>query len=103
MWGAEHPETLATASNLVIRLADVGRVGETRVLGEETLERRLRVLGEDHPETRRTATWLAELGAEQEEPSVGRVNPVPASLPLLLLPPHAEGGEGVASFGAYWL
>lgn len=69
--GTEHPDTLSTADNLAVHLWDVGRVGEARVPGEETLERRPRVLGEDHPETRRTAAWLAELGAEQEEPRSG--------------------------------
>ncbi|OPG04717.1 hypothetical protein B1R27_23865 [Streptomyces sp. GKU 895] len=70
MLGAEHPDTLSTAANLAVDLADVGRVQEARVLGEETLERRRRVLGEDHVETRRTARWLAELG-EEEEPRSG--------------------------------
>ncbi|MER6186409.1 tetratricopeptide repeat protein [Streptomyces sp. NPDC001652] len=70
VWVSDHPGTLSTANNLAVHLRDTGRVEEARVLGEETLERR-RVLGEDHPETQRTAGWLASLGEEPESPGAG--------------------------------
>ncbi|MDV9175899.1 FxSxx-COOH system tetratricopeptide repeat protein, partial [Streptomyces sp. W16] len=66
--GEDDPETLIAASNLAIRLADVGRVEEAVVLGEGTLARRRRVLGEDHPNTLIAASNLANRLAD-----VGRV------------------------------
>jgi hypothetical protein len=66
--GVEHPDTLRTAYNLAISLADVGRVEEALALGEQTLERRRRVLGEDHAETRRAAAWLEKMGMKQDKP-----------------------------------
>ena len=69
-WGCGR-DTLLTAYNLSIDLASVGRVREACVLGEETLERRRRVLGEDHPDTRRTAVWVEGLVKGQGEPGAG--------------------------------
>ena len=69
--GLDHPDTLSTAYNLAVDLVAVGRVGEARVLGEETLEGRRRVLGEGHPDTQKTACGLASLGEEPETPGAG--------------------------------
>src|SRR6266704_145798 len=77
--GEDHPDTLAAASNLAVSLravgghpgtltsagslvASVGHPGEyqaARELGEDTLARRRRVLGEDHPDTLTSADNLA--------------------------------------------
>ncbi|MCX5357206.1 tetratricopeptide repeat protein [Streptomyces sp. NBC_00124] len=69
--GWDHPDTLSTAYNLAVDLADVGRVEEALALGEETLERRRRVLEEGHPDTQKTARWLESLGEEPETPGAG--------------------------------
>ncbi|MFI6401421.1 FxSxx-COOH system tetratricopeptide repeat protein [Streptomyces sp. NPDC050548] len=66
--GGDAPETLIAAINLAVRLADVGRVEEAVVLGEETLARQRRVLGEYHPDTLITASNLVAHLAD-----VGRV------------------------------
>lgn len=42
--------SVTTAPNLAIRLADAGRVEEACAMGEDTLARQRRVLGEDHPD-----------------------------------------------------
>ena len=42
---------MASASNLVMILGRVGEDQAARELGEDTLDRRRRVLGEDHPDT----------------------------------------------------
>ncbi|GAA3071330.1 hypothetical protein GCM10010448_62680 [Streptomyces glomeratus] len=67
-----------TASNLAVRLAVLGRTEEARTLGEDTLTRRRRVLGEDHPDTLATASNLAidlaalgQLDAAREDPDTG--------------------------------
>ena len=77
--GEDHPDTLASASGLAVSLravggytgtlisasnlaAGVGHSGEhqaARELGEDTLARRRRVLGEDHPDTLASASGLA--------------------------------------------
>jgi hypothetical protein len=76
--GEDHPDTLAAASGLAIslravgghpgtvtsagNLASIGHPGEyqaARELGEDTLARRRRVLGEDHPDTLTSAHGLA--------------------------------------------
>src|ERR1700722_15515287 len=77
--GEDHPDTLASADGLAIRLRAVGgypgslisastpapgigHSGEhqaARELGEDTLARRRRVLGEDHPDTLASANGLA--------------------------------------------
>src|ERR1017187_4424886 len=77
--GEDHPDTLASADGLAISLravgghpgtltsvgslfASVGHPGEhqaARELGEDTLARRRRVLGEDHPDTLASADNLA--------------------------------------------
>ena len=87
--GEDHPDTLAAASGLALSLRAVGghpgtvtsasnaasivlhrgEHQEARELGEDTLDRRRRVLGEDHPDTLTSAFILAaqlsELGEHQ--------------------------------------
>ena len=76
--GEDHPDTLASADGLAVSLravgghpgtlasagslASIGHPGEhqaARELGEDTLARRRRVLGEDHPDTLASAHGLA--------------------------------------------
>src|SRR6478672_3086452 len=77
--GEDHPDTLASADGLAVSLravgghpgtltsagnlfASVGHPGEhqaARELDEDTLARRRRVLGEDHPDTLNSASNLA--------------------------------------------
>jgi hypothetical protein len=77
--GEDHPDTLAAASNLAVSLRAVGGLPGTltsfpgslasslhrgeqqaaRELDEDTLVRRRRVLGEDHPDTLASASGLA--------------------------------------------
>jgi hypothetical protein len=67
--GEDHPDTLASATNLVMLLGAVGEDQAARELGEDILARRRRVLGEDHPDTLWSAFTvvgeLAELGEYQ--------------------------------------
>ena len=57
--GEDHPDTLASASNLAVDLRDLGEDQAARELDEDTLARRRRVLGEDHPDTLTSASNLA--------------------------------------------
>ena len=57
--GEDHPDTLASASNLAVSLCAAGEYQAARELGEDTLARRRRVLGEDHPDTLASADGLA--------------------------------------------
>ena len=57
--GEDHPDTLASASNLAADLANLGEHQAARDLDEDTLARRRRVLGEDHPDTLASANNLA--------------------------------------------
>jgi hypothetical protein len=57
--GEDHPDTLASASNLAVSLRAAGEYQAARELGEDTLARRRRVLGEDHPDTLASADGLA--------------------------------------------
>jgi len=56
--GEDHPDTLASASNLVMILGRVGEEQAARELAEDILARRRRVLGEDHPDTLAAAFQL---------------------------------------------
>ena len=47
--GGDHPDTLASASNLAIDLGAPGEHQAARELDEDTLDRGRRVLGEDQP------------------------------------------------------
>jgi hypothetical protein len=53
---------LTSSNNLAINLGLLGDLAGARALNEDTLARRRRVLGEDHPDTRETVRQLAELG-----------------------------------------
>jgi tetratricopeptide (TPR) repeat protein len=57
--GADHPDTLESASNLAHDLWELGQLGAARQLAEDTLTRRRRLLGDDHPHTLDSATHLA--------------------------------------------
>ena len=59
--GADHPDTLDSATHLTIILWALGHwhYERARQLGEDTLARCRRVLGNDHPHTLRSATHLA--------------------------------------------
>jgi hypothetical protein len=58
--GADHPRTLASASNLAADLRALGEVAAARDLDRDTLDRRRRVLGADHPDTLASASSLAD-------------------------------------------
>jgi tetratricopeptide (TPR) repeat protein len=58
-FGPDHPDTLASASNLAFTLGVLGEVQRSKTLDEDTMARRRRVLGEDHPDTLATAGQLA--------------------------------------------
>ena len=56
--------TLVTAHGLVNDLSKLGELQAARELDQDTLDRRRRVLGEDHPDTlRSTANVAADLHA----------------------------------------
>ena len=57
--GDDHPDTLASASNLAADLRALGEHEQARALDEDTLARRRRVLGDDHPDTLTSASNLA--------------------------------------------
>jgi Tetratricopeptide repeat len=57
--GDDHVNTLAVAHYLAWVLGDMGRYAEARELDEDTLARRRRVRGDDHPDTLTSASNLA--------------------------------------------
>ena len=57
--GDDHPDTIASASNLALDLWYLGRYARARALDEDTLARRRRMLGQDHPDTLTSASQLA--------------------------------------------
>jgi tetratricopeptide (TPR) repeat protein len=65
--GDDHPDTLSSATNLAIRLADLDEHEQARALTEDTLTRQRRILGDDHPETLRSAHNLANRLADLGE------------------------------------
>ena len=56
----ERSYTLESADNLAIDLRALGEHEQARTLDADTLIRRRRVLGNDHPDTLRTAAAMAE-------------------------------------------
>lgn len=56
--GADHPETLEAADDLVDALIDLGAMQAARDIGEDTFTRRTRAFGADHPDTLDTANKL---------------------------------------------
>ena len=59
MLGDDHPDTLASATNLAVDLRNLGEYQAARELDEDTLARYRRVLGDDHPDTLASANNLA--------------------------------------------
>jgi hypothetical protein len=57
--GPDHDQVLRAAVSVAAALSGLGHLVEARALDEDTLERSRRVLGEDHPDTRRSANDLA--------------------------------------------
>ena len=53
------PTHCVSAHNLAMDLYELGEVQAARELDEDTLARRRRVLGDDHPDTLNSATSLA--------------------------------------------
>jgi hypothetical protein len=74
--GADHPDTLGSASNLAVGLSELGRVDEALALDRDILDRKRRVLGVDHPDTLASANYLADdlrqLGAGERSPGPRR-------------------------------
>ena len=58
-FGADHPDTLTSASDLAGSLWWLGEYQRSRALDEDTLTRRRRILGDDHPDTLTSASQLA--------------------------------------------
>jgi Tetratricopeptide repeat len=81
--GDDHPDTLESAGRLSFNLRELGRYEGARQLGEDTLARMRRVLGEGHTHTLRAAHNLAAALANREsarsDPLDGRVNQVSVS------------------------
>jgi hypothetical protein len=66
--GEDHPSTLTSANNLALDLDRLGDYQQARTLGEDTLVRRRRVLGEDHTDTLgASARSLAEVSRKLGE------------------------------------
>ena len=57
--GAEHPDTLRSASNLAESLSKQGKYVDAERIEREVLEGRKRVLGAEHPDTLASANNLA--------------------------------------------
>ena len=58
--GADHPDTLTTASNLAITISKQGKYAEAEQMQREVLAAQERHLGADHPDTVTTAGNLAD-------------------------------------------
>ncbi|WP_076824795.1 serine/threonine-protein kinase [Frankia sp. CcI49] len=70
--GPDHPDTLAAANSLAVRLSARGDHRAARALDEDTLARRGRVLGPDHPDTLTSAHNLAVDLAEVGDQAAAR-------------------------------
>ena len=66
--GADHPDTLATRSNLAFWTAKVGNGQRALALYQELLPDRIRVLGADHPNTLATRSNIAGMTGSVESP-----------------------------------
>ena len=68
--GDEHPDTLASMSNIASFLSDGGHLHEADLLARQTLEARRQLLGADHPDTLgsrfQVAGILRQLGKLEE-------------------------------------
>ena len=49
--GEDHPDTLTSASNLVMLLGRLGEHQAARELNDDIITRRRRLLGDEHPQT----------------------------------------------------
>ncbi len=58
--GAEHPDTLTSASNLAATLSGQSRYGDAETIQREVLGVEKRLLGPEHPDTLSTAGNLAQ-------------------------------------------
>ena len=58
--GAEHPDTLTTASNLAASLSDQGKHAGAEEMLREVLAVRKRVLGAEHPDTLAAASDMLQ-------------------------------------------
>ena len=100
-FGADHPDTLTSASNLALNLWWLGEYQRARALDEDTLTRRRRILGDDHPDTLTSASQLAndlfglgnyrqarELQEETLQPAAPHPRRRPPRHPLLGRPPR---------------
>jgi hypothetical protein len=65
--GNDDPDTLHAAHALGWAQWSLGRYTEARDLDQDTLDRRTRTLGPDHPDTKRSASNLARDVAALEE------------------------------------
>ncbi|MFE5084489.1 tetratricopeptide repeat protein [Streptomyces mirabilis] len=74
MLGDDHPDTLASRSNLAGAYGAAGDLGRAIPLHEQTLADRMRVLGDDHPDTLASRTRLAN--AYKEAGDLGRAIPL---------------------------
>ncbi|MEU5201222.1 tetratricopeptide repeat protein, partial [Streptomyces scabiei] len=72
--GEDHPNTLASRSNLAYAYESAGDLGRAIPLSERTLDDRIRVLGEDHPDTLISRNNLA--GAYRAAGDLGRAIPL---------------------------
>lgn len=76
--GADHPQTLASRSNLAAAYEVAGDLDRAIPLQEQTLADRLRILGEDHPDTLTSRNNLAErvrvLGEDHPQTLTSRNN-----------------------------
>ena len=68
--GEDHPDTLASRSNLAVAYVSAGRLAEAIALYEQVLTDRTRILGEDHPDTLTSRNNLA--GAYREAGRLGQ-------------------------------
>ena len=71
-WAKTTPDTLRSAAMLATDLRELGDVQAARDLDHDTLDRRRRILGQDHPDTLASAANLAhdlrELGEADDGP-----------------------------------
>lgn len=66
-FGADDPDSLAVASNLVTALGGQNKLSQALSVALDTLERQKRVLGEDHPDTIKCRSMLAVIYAKQQD------------------------------------
>ena len=57
--GKEHPDTLASITNLALSLGQQGKFVEAEALGRQTLQLKEKVLGKEHPDTLASINNLA--------------------------------------------